>query len=535
MKSQSQLKSLQILAHRTSTQCLGILTVLFLMAVSASAYIPTKIAPPCALNPINPSVTICTPGNSATLSLPVHLVAGTKDTNPVQSIQVLVDGKVVYQTSSAALDVYLNNLSTGSHSVSVIAKDSTGASFSGNISIAVTANSGITQLRHIIFYVQENRSFDHYFGMLGQYRASKGLPNDIDGIPTNVTLYNTKGQPVSPFHLQTFCVESLPINWNSSWTEVDGGKMDGFMKVAPYTTADPSGTRTMGYYDQSELPYYYELATQFATSDRFFSPVMANTNPNRMYLFAATSFGHVNPDPPPAGGWTQPTIFDHLDQAGVSWRYYYQDNGSYLPQWSTYQRDAAKMVPIAKWYTDLQNEATLPSVIFIERGGPTGLDEHPGGTSIQRGMANTKKIVDVLMNSPSWPSSVFILSFDEAGGFFEHVIPASMVAPDNIPPMLKLYQAAGDFAHSGMRIPIIVISPWVKPHYVSHTWRDLTSILRLIETRFNVPPLTARDATADNMMEFFDFSSPRLLTLPPLPNQPTNGTCNFQLEKAPGY
>jgi phospholipase C len=86
-----------------------------------------------------------------------------------------------------------------------------------------------------------------------------------------------------------------------------------------------------------------------------------------------------------------------------------------------------------------------------------------------------------------------------------------------------------------MRIPIIVISPWVKPHYVSHTWRDLTSILRLIETRFNVPPLTARDATADNMMEFFDFSSPRLLTPPPLPNQPTNGTCNFQLEKAPGY
>jgi phospholipase C len=535
MTSQSLSKSVQILARRTSTQCLAILIVYLPLAVSVSAYAPIKIAPPCALRSLNPSVTLCTPGNSATLSLPVHVVAGTTDSNPVQSIQVLVDGALVYQTSTATVDVYLNNLATGNHSLSVKAQDSIGASFSRNISIAVTANSGITNLRHIIFFVQENHSFDNYFGMLGQYRASKGLPNNIDGLPTNVTLYNSKGQPASPFHLQTFCVQSLPVDWNFSWGDVDSGKMDGFMKTGPYTTIDPSGTRTMGYYNQTDLPYYYELATQFATSDRFFSPVLSQTLPNRMYLFAATSFGHIAPDPPPAGGWTQPTIFDHLDQAGVSWRYYYQDNGSYLPQWSTYQRDAAKMVFISKWYTDLQNEATLPSVIFIERGGPTGLDEHPGGTSIQKGMANTKKIVDALMNSPSWPSSVFILSYDEGGGFYDHVIPASMIPPDNIPPMLKLYQPAGDFAHSGFRIPIMVISPWVKAHYVSHTWRDLTSILRLIEDRFNVPPLTARDAAADNMMEFFDFSSPHLLTPPPLPIQPTNGTCNFQLEKAPGY
>src|SRR5437016_10292299 len=163
--------------------------------------------------------------------------------------------------------------------------------------------------------------------------------------------------------------------------------MDAFLKQSAYvSTDDPTGTRAAGYYDNTDLPYYYELATQFATSDRFFSPVLSQTLPNRMYLFAATSFGHIAPDPPPAGGWTQPTIFDHLDQAGVSWRYYYQDNGSYLPQWSTYQRDGSKMFSISRWYTDLQNEATLPSVIFIERPGPSGLDEHPG-TNIHLGEA----------------------------------------------------------------------------------------------------------------------------------------------------
>jgi phospholipase C len=101
--------------------------------------------------------------------------------------------------------------------------------------------------------------------------------------------------------------------------------MDGFMQTSTSvpSTIDPTGTRAMGYYDQTDLPYYYELATQCATSDRFLAPVESNTNANRMHLFAGTSFGHVRPDTPPPGGWTQPTIFDHLDLAGVSWRYYY--------------------------------------------------------------------------------------------------------------------------------------------------------------------------------------------------------------------
>ena len=496
-----------------------------------------SMSPPCKLLTQNQSITVCTPTLSgAVVSLPVHLMAGTTDSSPVQTIQILENGSSIYQTSSQTLDAYLTNLTTGKHNLTITATDLNGVSFSKALSLRVGSTNGMTKLKHIIYFVQENRSFDNYFGMLGKYRVSKGLPNSIDGVPLGVTLYDTKGKPVHPFHFQTVCHENLSPYWNESHIDWDGGKMDNYMitTTSVPSTIDPTGTRAMGYYDQTDLPYYYELATQFATSDRFFSPVMTNTIGNRMYLFAATSFGHIFPDPPPQGGWPQTTIFDQMDAAGVSWRYYYQDNGIYLPEWSTYQRDAGKLYPISSWYTDVQNESTLPSVIFIERGGPSGLDEHPGN-NIQIGAANTKKIIDGLMNSPSWASSVFILTYDEAGALYDHVLPATVVPPDNILPMLQTGDQPGTFAQDGFRLPITVISPWIRPNFVSHNWRDLTSILRLIEVRFNVSSLTARDAAADNMLEFFDFSTPHWLTPPPLPDQPTTGACDFTKEKAPGF
>ena len=496
-----------------------------------------SMSPPCKLLTQNQSITVCTPTLSgAVVSLPVHLMAGTTDSSPVQTIQILENGSSIYQTSSQTLDAYLTNLSTGKHTLTITATDLNGVSFSKTFSLRVGSTNGMTKLKHIIYFVQENRSFDNYFGMLGKYRVSKGLPNSIDGVPLNVTLYDTKGNPVHPFHFQTVCHENLSPFWDESHIDWDGGKMDNYMitTTSVPSTIDPTGTRAMGYYDQTDLPYYYELATQFATSDRFFSPVMTNTIGNRMYLFAGTSFGHIFPDPPPQGGWPQTTIFDQMDAAGVSWRYYYQDNGIYLPEWSTYQRDASKLYPISSWYTDVQNESTLPSVIFIERGGPSGLDEHPGN-NIQIGAANTKQIIDGLMNSPSWASSVFILTYDEAGALYDHVLPPTVVPPDNIAPMLLPGDQPGTFAQTGFRLPITVISPWIRPNFVSHTWRDLTSILRLIEVRFNVPGLTARDAAADNMLEFFDFSTPHWLTPPPLPDQPTTGLCDFNKEKAPGF
>jgi phospholipase C len=503
--------------------------------------VPVAMQPPCALNQTNQTVTICSLASGSVVSQPFHVVAAATDSNPVKTITLFIDG--VGRGSipnSAILDMYVSSLALGTHSVAVQAQDSAGALFKQNFSIKVTAASnGLSHLKHIVFFVQENRSFDSYFGRLGQYKASLGLANDVDGLNLNVALPNTQGLLVHPFHYQTVCTENLSPSWNESHVDVDGGLMDSFMKTSTSvaSTIDPTGTRAMGYYDQRDLPFYYDLAARFATSDRFFSPLLANTIPNRFYLFTATSFGNAFPVNPPSGGFTQPTIFDHLDQAGVSWRYYYQDGptSALIQQFSTYQRDAAKVVSISNWANDVKNDSTLPSVIFIERAGVSGLDEHPGA-NIQKGAADGASIINTLIKSPSWPDSAFILTYDEGGGLYEHVRPAREVKPDNIAPKLAPTDKPGDFNQSGFRVPMVVVSPWVRPSFVSHTARDYTSILRLIEDTFNVKSLTLRDANADNMMEFFDFSAgPRLLTPPALLPQPTNGTCNNNLEKAPGF
>lgn len=398
-------------------------------------------------------------------------------------------------------------------------------------------SGSLNSIEHIVIFMQENHSFDSYFGRLGEYRRQHGLDDGVDGLPLDAALADPNGDLVKPFHQQTVCVENSRTIWNAAHLSVDGGKMDDFVKVVAtwsVSSYDPEGTRAMGYYDWTDLPYYYELATQFATSDRYFASVLTLTIPNRMYLFAGTSFGHIIDDTAPPGGWSQKTIFDELDQANISWRYYVQDSTLYLSQWATYFQNKDHVSSISNWYTDVEHPDTLPSVIFIERAGATGLDEHPPN-NIQKGAANTKKILDALMQSPSWGSSAFIFTFDEGDGLYDHVPPARLPAPDDIPPLLKPGDEPGDFTESGQRVPFIMISPWVRPHYVSHVVRDHTSILKFIETRFSLPALGARDAAADDMTELFDFSQARLATPPALPDQPVNGLCSISREKAPGF
>ena len=181
------------------------------------------------------------------------------------------------------------------------------------------------------------------------------------------------------------------------------------------------------------------------------------------------------------------------------------------------------------------NESTLPSVIFIERASQSNRDEHPGA-NVQSGAADMANIINALIKSPSWQDSAFILAYDEGGGLYDHVRPAREVPPDSLAPKLRSTDKPGAFNQTGFRVPVIVFSPWARSSFVSHTTRDYTSILRLIEDRFSVAPLTLRDANADNMMEFFNFSGvPPLLTPPTLPAQPTNGNCQQSMEAAPGF
>jgi phospholipase C len=284
---------------------------------------------------------------------------------------------------------------------------------------------------------------------------------------------------------------------------------------------------------------------------------LANTYPNRLYLFAATSFGNTTPVTSPTGGFTQKTIFELLDQAGVSWRYYYRANATsaFIAHFSIYKTDSAKVVPLGKdtanlnaanWQADIQDEAHLPQVIFIERGGTVGLDEHPDANILKGSDDAVNNIINPFMQSASWADSAFILTYDEGGGLYDHVLPAREIKPDNIAAKPPSGGMPGDFNQSGFRIPIAVISPWARPNYVSHTTRDSTSILRLIEDTFVNPAslpagvnpwLTLRDQNADNMMEFFDFSmGPQLLSAPALKAPaPTPGICKTGQENAPGF
>src|SRR5208282_4007130 len=407
--------------------------------------------------------------------------------------------------------------------------------------------AGMTNIHHIVYQLQENRSFDDYFGVMNQYRANHGInDNAVDGLDLPVPLPNIAGEPVRPFHMRTGCSETTQPSWNASHLDYDNGKMDGFMRTGNYfaysSIIDPNGTRAMGYYDWSDVPYYYALAFNFATSDRWFSSMMGPTGSNRAYAVAGTSLGWVSSPQPPPGGFPNLTIFDLLDQAGITWKYYYQNTApAWIPVWSVFYNHPHKIVPLVpNYYNDVMNESTFPEVVFIEEHGDK--DEHPkpdpgenGGTeNIQQGPQSVSTIVGALMESPSWPSSVFILTWDESGGTHDHVVPPSLPAPDGYGPRInREYDEPGSFNQPGFRVPVIVVSPWTGPHQVSHTIRDHTSILKLIETRFSLPPLTARDAAADDMAEFFNFSTPARLTPPSLPVQPTNGTCDLNLEAAP--
>ena len=454
-----------------------------------------------------------------------------------------------------------------------------------------SATSGV--IKHIFFMLQENRSFDMYFGQLGAYRPTRlaqfGITDTqtVNGFDPSVTLTSSvTGAKVQPFHEATVCTENLSPAWDESHHDVSltGGDpawattttftdssfaMQGFLDTTGSVTQayDPNGTRAMGYYNEQDLPYYYDLATFFATSDSWHSPILANTVPNRMYLMAGTSFGHEYPDFDASHPlYAAPTIFQAMNTANVSWLYYYTD-GIFLANFADFQDPSIgpKTFPVSDLMNRLQGtcsggscdpDEALPQVIFIDSAsGGSGLDEHPDN-NIQSGAASVQSIIAALMQSDAWQDSVFILSYDEGGGLYDHVPPFTVPLPDQIAPgqcpdqnngstgYCTVGSLGGTFDLTGFRVPVIVISPYAKPNFVSHTPRDYTAILAFIENTFTVKPLTARDAywqdPSRDMSEFFDFTTPALLNAPDgnpwtqvLNSQTTTGVCDQTKEAGP--
>ena len=367
----------------------------------------------------------------------------------------------------------------------------------------------LRDLQHIVVLMQENRSYDEYFGAL--HRPAKplsGNPNPAD-----------PSSKIAPFHQSAACeVDDLNHAWTGTHAEINGGRMDGFT-AQNAIPADPTGSRAMGYYNASDLPLSYRLANTFGVGDRYFASVPGPTYPNRFYEMAATSFGHIQNDNPPDGGWTQPTIFGRLQQAGISWKVYYAQ----FPTASFFADVKAHMdqvQPISQYFADAA-AGSLPQVAFVE---PTYIgdvtmetDEHPPA-NFQVGQQFTASVVNALMKSRDWSSSAFILTYDEHGGYYDHVAPPAAPAPDGVPPILGPGDVPAAFDHYGVRVPFVVASPFSKQHFVSHRVSDHTSILALIERRFGLPPLTQRDAKANALLEYFDFAHPNFRKPPRLPS-----------------
>jgi phospholipase C len=517
-----------------------------------------------------------------------------------------------------------------------------------NTTVTVEPASDLESINHVIFMLQENHTFDNYFGMLNPYRQSNGWDVGDNGVTYNVdgiddklsTISNTSdsGTTYQLFKFKSTCVDDMSSDWLASYGDANTYDfantrpilMDGFVHNAEGyaescangggscagTFTDTEGQRAMGYYDETFLNYYYYMASQFALSDRWFSPVSSKSIDNRIAVFTGGTTQGLVRDPGGDDDLSQldiPTIFEELDNANVSWKIYYTvtegycvdeddcngtasdkypatdfSNLTYSYQYlyenpggaacvaptqsssvvgdasNSFCIDTAHIAPLSTYFTDLTNN-TLPSFAFIEAGYGNN-DEHPGsGQSILLGQAQVANVVNNLMASPAWTDSVFFLSYDEGGGPYDHVPPvpgysnentdASLgtipdigtiaVNPDSynpcLPPngtptlhcdLLSIYPGAnssdapavdGFAAQLGFRLPNIIISPFTKKHYVSHTPMDHTAVIKFVENRFigSSAHLTPRDQAQPDLLEFFDFASAPWST-PPTPPSPVS-------------
>jgi phospholipase C len=356
-------------------------------------------------------------------------------------------------------------------------------------------------IEHIVVVMMENRSFDHLLGWLpGADGRQQGLAYvDSDGqVHTTHALapdYTGCGHP-DPDH-----------SYEGGRIQYDGGAMDGFLRSAEDEYA-------IGYYVAGDRPFFSALARHYTVLDRSFCSILGPTFPNRFFLHAAQTDRLSNT----FDIATMPTIWDALEGAGISGRYYY-NNLPFLGLWGlTY-------LPISRPYSEFLADAAagaLPAVSFVDPvftvlDDGTGNDDHPHA-DIRRGDAFLSEAFHAVASGPAWPSTVFIVTYDEWGGFFDHVPPPRADAPNDTDPDLIDGKAL-----LGLRVPTVVASPWTRTEEgdearVKHPVTDHTSILKLIEWRWGLSPLTSRDASSDvrNMADVLAFHRP-IVEVPPLP------------------
>jgi len=376
----------------------------------------------------------------------------------------------------------------------------------------------------VVIVMMENRSFDHLLGHLPDTGQT-----DVDVADANATQPDPNGVPIKWFHQTAACFNDTNHGWDAVHKQINGGKLDGFVVTngPPYDLEDHTtdGIRAMGYYDQTDVPWLYGLANAYAINDRYFCSLAGPTFPNREYLYAATSYGMTENKVFTAGmkGNVMSLIEAHNaglpDAKKVTWRVYRETIPGLAIFLDTLSMYLDNVNTFPTFFTDAA-AGTLANVNFvdpdIEHEDGTGDDDHPPGT-VQVADQFLAKVVDAVTHSPQWPHAALFITFDEHGGLYDHVLPPKACPPDDILPMVGAGATQYDFANYGFRVPLFVISPYAKPHYVSHVVGDHTSILRFIESRWKLPAMTARDANADPLFDMFDFSSAKLKSPPSLP------------------
>lgn len=369
----------------------------------------------------------------------------------------------------------------------------------------------LPQFDHIVVVMMENHSFDNLLGTLGR---GDGLTLGSDGLPTNSNP-NGHGGAVRSFHMPTPC--QLPAKpsqaWKASHVQYDNGTNQGFV-------ISDSGPVAMGYWTKADMPFTCSLAGTFPIADRWFCSVLAQTYPNRRYLLAGTSLGLVNDTLPtalPANG----TILDQFHKHGISWKNYHGSLPSAAIWVGLLTRDwiPPGLVDISHFYADCA-AGTLPAFSLVDPDFGRQSEENP--QDIQYGDAFLAGAVNAVMRGPKWSKTLLVWLYDEHGGYYDHVPPPAAPIPDNVPPSLNAGDPPGRFDRYGFRVPAGVVSPYARRDFVSHTVYDHTSVLKLIETKWNLPALTNRDAHANNILDMVDFESAPAFLHPPVLAAPAN-------------
>lgn len=367
----------------------------------------------------------------------------------------------------------------------------------------------LTTITHWVFVIKENRPFDHYFGTFpGANGATSGT------IST--------GQVVPLGHTPDTMPSDLTHTWASAQKSMDYGRMDKF------DVGCIDNDICMSQLYQQDIPNYWTYASTFTLADEAFSSLHGVSFPNHLYIVAAQSGGAIDNPPMKESSWgcdspvgtTVPqlnsqgyesfvfpcfdfsTLADSMQGAGLTWSYYAPSEGERGYEWSAL--DAINHIrntslwtehvfPTTQFITDAQS-GNLPALSWLTPPGYQS--EHPQGASSCAGENWTVSMINAVMQGLDWGSTAIVLTWDDYGGFYDHAPPPQV-----------------DFYGLGPRVPWMIISPYAKPGYISHTTYEFSSFLKTVEERYSLPPLTDRDANANDILDSFDFTQP---PLPPL-------------------